>query len=49
MSRWSAVFEVARRSPRNADFGRLLETFLIAAIATILVIRTQLCSPTIRS
>jgi hypothetical protein len=31
-----------RRSPRNADFGELQETFLIAAVSTILVIRTQL-------
>jgi hypothetical protein len=31
-----------RRSPRNADFGELQETFLVAAVATILVIRTQL-------
>jgi hypothetical protein len=42
MSRWSAAVGLLRRSPRNADFGRLLETFLIAAITTILVIRTQL-------
>lgn len=31
-----------RRSTRNADYGRLQETFLVAAIATILIIRTQL-------
>src|SRR3954454_1678131 len=31
-----------RRSPRNADFGELQETFLVSAVATILVIRTQL-------
>jgi len=31
-----------RRSPRNADFGELQESFLVAAVATILVIRTQL-------
>jgi hypothetical protein len=28
--------------PRNADFGSLLEAVLLAAVATILVIRTQL-------
>jgi hypothetical protein len=33
---------LARRAPRNADFGELQETFLVAAVATILVIRTQL-------
>ncbi len=42
MPRWSAVRDIRRRSPRNADFGRLLEAFLVAAVATILVIRTQL-------
>src|SRR3954454_132333 len=31
-----------RRSPRNADFGELQESFLVSAVATILVIRTQL-------
>ena len=30
------------RAPRNADFGELQETFLISAVTTILVIRTQL-------
>ena len=30
------------RAPRNAELASLLETFLIAAVATILVIRTQL-------
>ena len=30
------------RTPRNAEFTSLLETFLIAAIATVLTIRTQL-------
>ena len=30
------------RTPRNAEFTSLLETFLIAAIATVLIIRTQL-------
>jgi hypothetical protein len=33
---------LARRAPRNADFGELQETFLVAAVATILIIRTQL-------
>jgi hypothetical protein len=33
---------LARRAPRNVDFGALQETFLLAAVATILVIRTQL-------
>jgi hypothetical protein len=42
MPRWSAVRDIRRRSPRNVDFGRLLEAFLVAAIATILIIRTQL-------
>jgi hypothetical protein len=31
-----------RSAPRSADFGSLHETLLIAAVATILVIRTQL-------
>lgn len=31
-----------RRAPRNADFARMHETFIVVAIATILVIRTQL-------
>ena len=30
------------RAPRNADFVGLLESFLIAAVTTVLVIRTQL-------
>lgn len=30
------------RAPRNADFVSLLESFLIAAVTTVLVIRTQL-------
>jgi len=30
------------RAPRNAEFVSLLETFLIAAVATVLTIRTQL-------
>jgi hypothetical protein len=42
MSGWSARIASFRRPPRNADFGRLLESFLVAAIATILLIRTQL-------
>jgi hypothetical protein len=42
VSGWSARIGFFRRSPRNADFGRLLESFLVAAIATILLIRTQL-------
>jgi hypothetical protein len=37
-----AAIGFSLRSPRNADFGQLLETFLLAGIATILVIRTQL-------
>jgi hypothetical protein len=40
--RASAAARLARRSARNADFGGLLETFLVAAVVTILVIRTQL-------
>jgi hypothetical protein len=40
--RWAVVSNLARRAPRNADFGELQETFLVAAVATILVIRTQL-------
>jgi ABC-type multidrug transport system fused ATPase/permease subunit len=40
--RWPNPFAFARRAPRNAEFGELQETFLIAAVATILVIRTQL-------
>ncbi len=39
--RWPRALDL-RRSPRNADFGELQETFLISAVATILVIRTQL-------
>jgi len=42
MGRRSALVDFARRQSRNADFGGLLETFLVAAIATILIIRTQL-------
>jgi hypothetical protein len=42
VSAWSDRIALVRRSPRNADFGRLLESFLVAAIATILLIRTQL-------
>src|SRR5919109_993516 len=40
--RWSAVLELPRRAPRNADFGELQETFLVCAVATILIVRTQL-------
>ncbi|MFN2616691.1 MAG: hypothetical protein ABR581_06140 [Thermoleophilaceae bacterium] len=40
--RWPNPIAFARRAPRNADFGELQETFLVAAVATILVIRTQL-------
>ncbi len=40
--RWPIVPRFARGAPRNADFGELQETFLVAAVATILVIRTQL-------
>jgi hypothetical protein len=36
---WSRI---RPRAPRNAELGSLLETFLIAAITTVLVIRTQL-------
>jgi hypothetical protein len=39
---WPRALDFARRAPRNADFGELQETFLIAGVATILVIRTQL-------
>src|SRR3954464_15284170 len=39
--RWPAALDF-RRAPRNADFRELQETFLVSAIATILVIRTQL-------
>jgi uncharacterized membrane protein YczE len=39
--RWPRALDL-RRSPRNADFGELQEMFLIAAVGTILVIRTQL-------
>src|SRR5919201_1284404 len=42
MSRWSAIAGAGRRVPGNADFADLLETVLVAAVATILVIRTQL-------
>jgi hypothetical protein len=34
--------DLTRRAPRNAEFGDLQETFLIAGVATILIIRTQL-------
>jgi hypothetical protein len=37
MPRWSAPLDAVRRSPRNDDFGRLLESFLIVAVATIAV------------
>jgi hypothetical protein len=40
--RLAALSHVSQRAPRNVDFGELQETFLIAAVATILVIRTQL-------
>jgi hypothetical protein len=40
--RASVASGLRRRSARNADFGALLETFLVAAVVTILVIRTQL-------
>lgn len=33
---------VARGAPRNADFGTLQETFLVTAVATVLIIRTEL-------
>ena len=36
---WSRI---RPRAPRNAELGSLLETFLVAAITTVLVIRTQL-------
>jgi hypothetical protein len=39
MTLWSRI---RPRAPRNAEFGSLLETFLIAGIATVLIIRTQL-------
>jgi hypothetical protein len=39
VSLWSRV---RPRAPRNVEFGSLLETFLIAGITTVLVIRTQL-------
>jgi hypothetical protein len=39
VSSWSRV---RPRAPRNAEFGSLLETFLIAGVTTVLVIRTQL-------
>ena len=39
--RWPRALDL-RRSPRNADFGELQETFLVCAVITILVIRTQL-------
>ncbi|HEY1277204.1 MAG TPA: hypothetical protein VGF25_20020 [Thermoleophilaceae bacterium] len=42
MPRWPAASDLARRAPLNAEFGRLQETFLIAAVTMILVIRTQL-------
>ena len=38
---WPAALDL-RRSPRNADFGELQESFLVSAVGTILVIRTQL-------
>ncbi len=37
-----AALNLARRAPRNMDFGQLQETFLVVAVTTILVIRTQL-------
>jgi hypothetical protein len=33
---------IVRHPARNADFGSLLQTFLVSACATVLVIRTQL-------
>jgi hypothetical protein len=32
-----SALDLARRAPRNADFGELQETFLICAMTTILV------------
>jgi hypothetical protein len=40
-SGWTRAVDF-RRSPRNADFGELQDAFLISAVTTILVIRTQL-------
>lgn len=37
-----AVLDRVRRAPRNADFDSLQIAFLVAAIATVVVIRTQL-------
>ena len=37
-----AALNLTRRAPRNMDFGQLQETFLVVAVTTILVIRTQL-------
>jgi len=38
----AARFNPLRNLPTNADMGQLHETFLVAAVTTILVIRTQL-------
>jgi len=40
--RLPAAAHLSQRAPRNVDFGALQETFLVAAVTTILVIRTQL-------
>jgi hypothetical protein len=36
------LWRIIRHPARNADFGSLLQTFLVSACATVLVIRTQL-------
>jgi hypothetical protein len=40
--RGQLALSLTRRAPRNVDFGELQETFLVSAVTTILVIRTQL-------
>jgi hypothetical protein len=42
VNRVLAGLDAVRRLPRNADYGELQEIFLVCAVATILVIRTQL-------
>jgi hypothetical protein len=41
-ARWPIALNLMGRAQRNVDFGELQEAFLVSAVTTILVIRTQL-------
>jgi hypothetical protein len=41
-ARWPIALNLTGRAQRNVAFGELQETFLVSAVTTILVIRTQL-------